>query len=838
MRITLLLASAALASYSADLVLPGSALERDRAVSVTYRTNPQATGKGQLAIKWTDVHGRVIEDRSIPVELTDETEIHFPLDLRRAAGMRNTLEARLTLEGVDKSGKSDRRNETASVTFIAKPSDRRWQDYNIIMWQQHPAAVFTKLKPMGITGGQYSGRATAPPEFLLTNDLRWYAENIATDFYAEYHRFRRDRRPNWSFYEARDLFKKDMDSKEAFKRHPSLSDPAWLRKVQDRLVESAKYHSQFRPFFYSLGDESGIADLSAFWDFDFSDYSLSEMRLWLKERYGTLAALNRQWGSSFTAWERVVPDTTREAMRRTDENYSSWSDHKEWMDVAFARALKMGADAINSVDPDAFVSIGGAQMPGWGGYDYYKITQALSALEPYDIGNNVEIIRSLNPKTVMMTTAFAKGPWEKHRVWYELLHGHRGLILWDDKAAYISRTDGSVGERGKEAPPYYNEIRSGIGALLINSVRQSDPIAIHYSQSSMRSEWMREQRPKGDAWIERNASTERKDSEYMRIRESWCRLIEDLGLQYNFVAYAQIEDGDLIRRGYRVLVLPRSSSLSAKEVAAIEAFAAQGGVVIADAEPGVFDEHVRRLPQAALAGLKPMVRVREDILNYHQHRLVGKEGPTHGAMLGIFTKAGVTPAFRVTDASGKPPVGVELHRFRNGGVTVLGLHTNPQLRVDELGPPEFKSNERFEKPQRVTLTLPAEMYVTDIRAGKSLGRVSRLDLTVDSYEPTLLAVSAVPVPEFRIVAPSTGTRGETLRFGIRVESPADRHVFRVEFEAPDGSVVRHYSGNTVSANGSAMATLPLAMNDAAGKWTVRVTDVLSGSSKSLQVEVR
>jgi hypothetical protein len=104
-------------------------------------------------------------------------------------------------------------------------------------------------------------------------------------------------------------------------------------------------------------------------------------------------------------------------MKRTDDNFSSWADFKEWMDIAYARALKMGADAVHSVDPDAYVGIGGAQMPGWGGYDYYRMTQALTAIEPYDIGNNIEIIRSLNPKMAVVTTAFAHGPWEKHRVW-------------------------------------------------------------------------------------------------------------------------------------------------------------------------------------------------------------------------------------------------------------------------------------------------------------------------------------------------------------------------------------------------------------------------------------
>ena len=62
-------------------------------------------------------------------------------------------------------------------------------------------------------------------------------------------------------------------------------------------------------------------------------------------------------------------------MKRTGENFSGWSDFKEWMDISYAAALKMGTDAVRSVDPQAYVGIGGGQMPGWGGYDYSRITQ-------------------------------------------------------------------------------------------------------------------------------------------------------------------------------------------------------------------------------------------------------------------------------------------------------------------------------------------------------------------------------------------------------------------------------------------------------------------------------
>src|SRR5260370_32329553 len=135
-------------------------------------------------------------------------------------------------------------------------------------------------------------------------------------------------------------------------------------------------------------------------------------------------------------------------------------------------------------------------MTGWGGYEYSRSTQSLNAIEPYDIGNNIEIIRSLSQKMAVLTTSFASGVWEKHRVWYEQLHGNRGLIIWDDKAGFIG-PDGAIGQRGREVAPYYKELRAGVAALLINSERVVDPVAIHYSQPIIRVEVMLAQRPKG-----------------------------------------------------------------------------------------------------------------------------------------------------------------------------------------------------------------------------------------------------------------------------------------------------------------------------------------------------
>jgi hypothetical protein len=823
----------------AQLILPSDALERDGTVHVVFRTNPLATGHGVLSIDWTDVHGRVVDHRSLPVELSDETDVGFDIDARRARGMQNELRAHLLFDGQDKKGRPDHRDEEARQPFIAKPSAHSWWDYEIIMWQNYTGELFGKLQALGIHGGQYVGRVRTLPEFLLQNDLRWYAENIATDFFSAYHRYFPDRDNGWFFKQARLDHQREPSSLEPFKRHPSLSDREWLQKVHDRLVESARFLAPYRPFFYSLGDETGIGELEAAWDFDFSDQSLVPMRQWLRERYGTLAALNRQWGTTFASWDAVTPMTTDEALKRSDDNFSRWGDFKEWMDICYANALRMGSDAVHSVDPEAYVGIGGGQMPGWGGYDYARITKALTAIEPYDIGNNIEIIRSLNPAMAVLTTAFAHGPWERQRVWHEVLHGNRGLILWDDKSEYLDK-NGGLEERGREAGSYYNELRNGIGALLINSRRQVDPIAIHYSQPSLRVEWLLEARPGGGAWATRSARAERTENDFMRLRESWCRLIEDGGLQYNFVSYDQVEQGELLTGGYRVLILPRSSALSAAEAQAIREFAAQGGVLLADGEPGTFDEHGRRLPQAQLADLDgKILHAGPDVLDYHRQRVLRKGGAIRDAAARIFSEAGVQPQFRVTDTEGQPVQGVETHVFRNGAVTIVALLTNPDLRVDELGPPDFRSNENFAHRQSLRLALPETLAVYDVRAAKFLGKSRVLNVDLDPYEPMIYAVCPEALPDLTLSAPARVARGETgrARISFGPGSPAAVHILHVDVTDPAGQLVRHYSGNVRAPLGHAMWELPLAHNDATGMWHLRAHDLLSGQTKTVNIEV-
>jgi hypothetical protein len=299
-----------------------------------------------------------------------------------------------------------------------------------------------------------------------------------------------------------------------------------------------------------------------------------------------------------------------------------------------------------------------------------------------------------------------------------------------------------------------------------------------------------------------------------------------------------------VNGGYRILILPHSSSLSEKEARAITNFVRQGGLLIVDGEAGTYDEHSRKLPQSSLAAILNGDTGRGkvfhmDALNYNRQRVLGTGDALYAGMQKIVASAGVHPVFQVVDAQAKPVPGVETHVFQNGGVMIVGLHNNPELSVKDLGLPEFQGNQRFSKPKQVRLIAPEAMHAYDVRAGKPLGKVKELRLTMDPYEPAIIAFSPTAVPPLRLSVPSRVERGSVARIGVSFdgETQVQTDALHIDVLNPSGEEVNYYSGNVLAKSGSGEKSLPLAMNEAAGTWTIRVRDLLSGQKKTATFEV-
>ncbi len=838
-------ATAGGSAVSADELTVPSPVERDSPLTAAYRFDQPVTGHGSLDVEWTDVDGRVVDRRHIPIDLADAAQVTFRLDIRRAVTVVNRLAAHLSLDGVDQGGAPVHRRTDLSASFIASPPDQGWWDYQIIMWQGQTPAAYRALKRLGITGGMVEAnhRSRRRPMSrpislaLLDQNLRFYLESIAPDFYSPYHRWSGDRPVNWRFLAAEALHRRNPDDIAGFTRDPSLSDPRWLAKIQARLTRDVQALRPYRPLYYNLGDETGIADLASFWDFDFSRYSLEGMRGWLRQRYGSVAALNREWGSHFEGWDHVMPMTTRQAIEKPDQNFAAWADFKQWMDVVFARALAGGAAAVHAADPGALAAIEGVQVPGWGGYDYPRLARSVDAMEPYDFDADIQMLRSLNPQLVLLTTLFASGREASYLTWRELVRGTRGLILWDENNDFVAK-DGRLGQRGMQAAADFAEIRGGLGALLINSRRHTDPVAVLYSQESLRIAWLLDRRVRGQR--DQAGSADKALGAAPRTSSHhFVRTIEHLGIEPRFISASALEKGALRAGGTRILMLPDALALSPNQAAEIRDFVARGGSVLADGEPGLFDEHGSRLRQPMLSdvftgppdGAATRFRFGRGTATYISFPDgAGSTGARHIA--GILAAAGVEAPFPVARADGGPADDIETHVLDNGPARILAVQHDLSAPARAISSPTGATGR-----EAIVVTLPRQLDVYDLRTRRALGETDRVALDLGPGEAAILSLSPTPLAAPAIAGPAAARLGENAEFHIRLSSPEAPGVVHIDILDPNGRVMLPYSGNLLAAHGEALKLLPLAVNDQAGVWKIRATDVLSGQTATAELTV-
>jgi hypothetical protein len=137
----------------------------------------------------------------------------------------------------------------------------------------------------------------------------------------------------------------------------------------------------------------------------------------------------------------------------------------------------------------------------------------------------------------------------------------------------------------------------------------------------------------------------------------------------------------------------------------------------------------------------------------------------------------------------------------------------------------------------VTLPQPAHLY--DLRSRKPLGETNSLELAVDPITPAILAVSALPRSGPTIWGPKRVVAGATARltFNLAREASSAVAALHVDVVDPRGHIVPHYSGNTLLRGGKGSKRLDFAVNDMAGTWEIRATDVLTGNAVMQEIVV-
>lgn len=675
-------------------------------------------------------------------------------------------------------------------------------------------------------------------------------------------------------------------------RRPCLTDPNYRRSEKEKLLRNAKIFAPLDPLAYTLGDECFYSAWPV--DLCWSKTCLAAYRRYLADQYGSIERLNEEWGTSYRSFDEVEPVTFKEAKER--RLFPQWVDHKCFVDSVFADIMRFASDCIREVDKTARVGFDGPFNTVWfHGYDWWKLMRVFTMCNVYwHQPEQIEQVRSFVKPGMLLGMWYGGymygGFWGAQRreeefqrwaPWYALMHRF-GSVWWF----------ASFGAGGNEVAispslvPYpcfawheeeVREIKSGLGKMLLSGRRLHNGIAIHYSQPSIHL-----------------AEVLTDFGDVIRAQRGAMWLLEDIGLQYDFLSSEQIEKGVLDEGEYRVLVLPLSMAISEKEAEAIERFVKRGGLVIADVRPGIADEHGKLWASekmARLFGLRwerglgepESIEVPFGSLRYGGRTVKGPpvELPLDKAARPAGAKALSVKGLTIL-AENKVGKGAAVYlnfpfsayinlRFDEKGNSLRdflraileGHGIRPRTRIVKtegggfipgLEAAEFSVGkgrvvvalkrpvEKGEEPVEVAVSLDKPAHVYDARRRKYLGflqswRTEIRPARAEVWSLLPYKVSGLSAWPRRL----TVRRGETLTFAVRVLTKSGRpglHVLHVEFVRPDRKPVQYLARNVLAASGRVEVAVPFALNEPVGNWRVTVRDVATGVAKEISLVVR
>ncbi|MCY3021033.1 MAG: beta-galactosidase trimerization domain-containing protein [Planctomycetota bacterium] len=368
--------------------------------------------------------------------------------------------------------------------------------------------------------------------------------------------------------------------------------------------------------------------------------------------------------------------------------------------------------------------------------------------------------------------------------------------------------------------------------------------------------------------------------------ENFVRLVEDCGLQWVYTTKKRVLEGDLEKRGIRLLVLPFHQALGDDEVAALRKFAEAGGTVLADLRPGVYSGHCRPVekgPADALFGIErtgkgKAAKVEGDatvqfkgqalpislrnnradaeikaagaavggavngqpvflvnaagkgqaiLLNFHVTQYIGeremKKGKAQRDFFRPLTEAlGIKPRLARTDGQGGELLRAETITWTKGNVTLYALYRD--------GGPESPAE----------VQLPEARHVFDLREGeKGLTQRARIALLRPGYAHFMAAYPYDPGQPVVTADSPTAAGGQVVTFTIRMPGVPENEQGVFSFETrlldPKGEWVDVIPWSAQGAGGKAAVRVRFAHNDAPGKWTLAVREVTTGRKGTCEV---
>lgn len=502
-------------------------------------------------------------------------------------------------------------------------------------------------------------------------------------------------------------------------RKPCFNDPAYIAADRARIEKCIEERKRFAPTSFDCGDENSLTLWGTSFDFCFSPHTLAAERTWLRETYGTLEKLNASWKTAFPSWEDVTPLTTEEALaaHAKDRQWAAWADHRRFMELTYCNYFQSVKEAINAQCPGVPLDMSGTQPPnGYTGMDMWLLSDAIGVCAAYDQENLAEIVRSFRRPLIKPWYGYgASGPDIERRVWFDALRFRNFGVSYFD-GMNVLNPDFTIPNQVKELSSALRFFING-GAARLKTLDERPQALIHYSQASIHA-----------------AQIEKRYDSFLAARAVWCKLLDDMNISYRFVAYGEIESGELRNTTARVLILPESSALSEKEAAEMRAFVANGGCLVGDRLSATHDIHCNLKAVGALDDLfasgKGAVRIDRVRPQYNTLRMTERT---------VAEAVAYRDSIAAKFARFLPDVGVT---YRSNGITGVRTFTLFPCEGGEKMYLGFVREGESNGSDGVTqVSWSGTRTVRDLRTGQNLGQRNGMTVTLEPYQAAFYEIS-------------------------------------------------------------------------------------------------
>ena len=789
----------------------------------------------RLVVSLFDAHGRELK-REISTPAADEGTFRFTVD----AWLPMLVTVRATLvRGTQ---------ELASAWSFANVTKRNRGRFNFLMWDVPTGTLAPYAEESLARTGvslQLGGGGSKPPPYVAANNIAWvpYTVHIAT--------------------------KKDEDG---IMEPACWNDEEAIQAYVDEIVEKNLEVSHHGVFAYSLGDEIAVRGSCA------SPHCLAAYQRYLQEQYGTIQALNASWDTDFGSFDEIQlskPDDDGETESLQSGNFPRWFDRQAFQSYNFCKLCERFGEAFQQMDSQALWGFEGAGRFR-DGDDLDGFVRSNTFWAPYP-GIADEVLRSIAPRD------FPRANWMGYtkdadsllqQYWRMVTRGSDSVWWW--RWEVVGRFHGWLAPSFDPYPAVQEILRDtqimreGLGDLLIQSEMLDDGIGMLFSHPSSYATRVQHSPSYGNYECEHNA---------------WHNAVREWGMNFRYFTDHQMRLGEAELERYKVIILAKTQAIGAAEAQMLREFVQNGGVLIADVRPGIYDAHckplesgvlddvfgVRRVSfdQAVIADAQingtlgtialdtafPSARVDTGIEAAGAHSL-GQAGETpiffvnnfgRGTAVllnmamgsypslsaesttaaqaevvrALFELAQVRPAFVLLDSEGRRMRNVEITRWRNGDVEIFSL-----LRMQ--GEREAASV-RFAQPQR--------LY--DLKARRYLGQRDSYNVRITPYRAQFFAVSTRPVGDVAVELNRANVLpGGMLQARVSFPGARGRQAAYLQVTQPGGETAEWLSQVVVGDARGVTVDIPVAFNDPAGEWTVNAVELYTNNSAESRFSVR